>query len=427
MTDSDIPGNSKSGRTAAPVGVAALALTSLLTAACGSFSSVTQHPSVTYRNVDSHLSEELRASIKTVAIRPNSRRTTLYIEGDYEKAVPTSGEGAKTGAGAGLRFTGEMISEDARSLIIAPIILPVALIVGSIGGAAAAKIQKEIQEFRDDLTAKLTEESNPPLGGDILAAALHSRLEKSRDIETILIAANTPVPAGADAIVDIRVSDLTMVVEKSDAIMITTAVAELRLTENDPAVFYKSLSFSDRDSLSNWVKDENALWTNYVERATQHFTKTIRDEFFEEIYLRHVLRPTKSDSSSRSEKRLWSEIVKTATPTFTWELILLGGDAYGAWTEDIDAASATYELEIYDDGNLVYAANNLPTPYHEVQRELEVCKTYSWSVRPHYQIDGMTRTGEWMKYASRSAGVFRSHRSETPEFWSNYPELKIRC
>ena len=428
MTSGYFPKQLRSRRPGRAISTAVLAISSLMTAACASLVQTPQQPSVTSRNIDSHVSEELRASIKTVAVRPNGRRPTLYVEGDYEKTVLTPGDGAKVGAGAGLKFTGEMLSEDARSIILVPIILPVAMIVGSIGGAAAAKIQQEIQEFRDELTAELTDESNPPLGGDILAEALRSRLENSHDIETILIAAGTPAPTGIDAIVDIRVIDLTITVEDSDAIMTTTAVAELRLAASNRVVYHRSFDFSDKNSLSKWVKDENALWSDYIDRARHHFTRSISDDFFEEILLRHVLRPTRSDDSRPiSGKKLWSNTVKTPTPTFTWELILLGDDAYGEWADDIDADSATYELEVYRDGSLVYAADNISTTHHEAQRELEGCRTYSWSVRPRYQIDGKTRTGEWMRYTTHPGAFSRSKQAETPEFWSGFPTLKIRC
>lgn len=408
--------------------VTLLTAASLFTVCCPSHAATTQHPSVTYRSVDTHVSEELRASITKVAVRPSSKRPTLYVEGDYGKSTPTPGQGAKTGAGAGFAFTGEAIAEDGRALLLAPIILPVAVIVGSIGGAAAAKIQQEIQQFRDELTTKLTAESNPPLGGDILANALRTRLEDSHEFTSILISADEPVPADTDAIVEIRVKELTITVDNGAAIMTTVAVAELRITATDRVVYQKRLSYSDKNSLSNWVKDENALWEDYVFRARRHFTRAISNDFFEQILLRHVLRPTSTDSEQDvSGRALWRNKTKLQTPTLSWELILLGDDAYGPLTEDLDAASATFELEVYGDGQLVYSANNISTPYHEVLTELDTCKKYSWSVRPHYQIEGRTRTGEWMHYPTSSRHLFRTGSAETPDFWRDYPKLEIRC
>jgi hypothetical protein len=412
-------------------GIAIVTAISLLSSGCGSVFYAGQRPSATHRQANTHVSEEIRASIHTVAVRPSSARPALYVEGDYGKTTPTVGEGAKTGAGAGLAITGEMIAEDARAIFLVPIILPVAMIVGTIGGAAAAKVQQEIQEFRDNLTEELSEESNPPLGVDILGEALRARLAKSHDIDSILITTEDTVPEYIDAIVDIRVKDLTIMVDGNDAIMTTSAVAELRLTESDRVVYHKTFAYADKETLSNWVKDENALWTDYVDRARRHFTRAISNDFFEGILLRHVLRPTKDgdddNRNSNSGKALWRSTVKTAKPMLSWELILLGDDVYGAWTEDIDATGATYELEVFNEGRLVYSANNIPTPYHEVETALEGCTTYSWSVRPHYQIDGRTRTGEWMNYDTRVGRIFRSAKAETPDFWRDFPKLEIRC
>lgn len=409
-------------------GIAMIIVISLATSGCGSIFYAGQRPSATHRPVDTHVSDEIRASINTVAVRPSNTRPALYVEGDYGKTTPTVGEGARTGAGAGLAATGEMIGEDPRALLLMPIILPVALVIGTVGGAAAAKVQQEIQEFRDDLTEELSEESNPPLGVDILGEALRARLANSHDIASILIDAENTVPENVDAIVDIRVKDLTIMVDGKHAIMTTSAVAELRLTESDRVVYHKTFIYADKETLGDWVKDENALWTDYVDRARRHFTRAISNDFFVGVLLRHVLRPTKDgDDNRNSGKALWSSTAKTATPLLSWELILLGDDAYGAWTEEIDATSAMYELEVFNEGRLVYSANNIPTPYHEVETALDGCTTYSWSVRPHYQIDGRTRTGEWMNYDTRVGRIFRSENSETPDHWRDFPKLKIGC
>jgi len=309
-----------------------------------------------------------------------------------------------------------------------PIILPIAIVLGTVGGAAAAKVQQEIQEFRDDLTEELSEESNPPLGVDILGEALRARLANSHDIAAFLIDAEKTVPENVDAIVDIRVNDLTIMVEGRHAIMTTTATAELRLTESDRVAYQKTFVYADKESLGDWVKDENALWTDYIDRARQHFTRAISNDFFEGVLLRHVLRPTNNvDDNRNSAKAVWGTSVETATPLLSWELILLGDDAYGAWSEKIDATSATYELEVFNDGRLVYSANDIPATNHAIETPLDGCSTYSWSVRPHYQIDGRTRTGEWMNYDPRAGRSYRSEKYETPGFWKNFAKFEIRC
>jgi len=92
----------------------------------------------------------------------------------------------------------------------------------------------------------------------------------------------------------------------------------------------------------------------------------------------------------------------------------------------------TYELEIYDSGKLVYTEDDIRTTRYEVQEALQECRTYHWSVRPHYEIDGKTRSGEWMQFLSSSErrtirSAASSRYSATPDFWLGFPELTIGC
>lgn len=429
MNSNSIGKPRESNRTTFRISVALIATGSLLTAGCGSGFFRGQHPTSKYRSIDTHMSEQLRSTIRTVTVQPSAIAPTLIVTGDYGKAVPTAGEGASAGAGAGVKMTGEMISEDPRALLIAPIILPIAIIAGAIIGASAAKVQQQLQKFRDKLTTEITEENATTLPADVLAKNLHSHLEGFPDIDTTLVAADAPVRMDTDAILEVRVTELTITVNGNDAIMAMTAVANLRRTTDNTVLYNKTYSFRKKDSLRNWSEDDNALWDIYVEQAQHHFTRQISGDFFEKITLRHVLRPTKSDRGTGRDD--WSKSIITASPTFTWELFLLGGDAYEPWAEEIDASNATYELEIYHHSELVYAAADIATLDHQVREPLARCKTYRWSVRPTYRINGRSRVGEWMSYLSSFDSVFRSPtsstRTETPDFWQGFAKFDIRC
>ncbi len=412
--------------------ITAIVTASLATSACGSIFYAGQQDSVTHRSIDSHMSEELRGSVKTVLVVPSDIPATLSVEGDYKKDVPTPGEGAKSGAGAGFALTGEMIAEDPRGIFLAPIILPAAVIIGTVSGAAAAKIQQEIQEFRDELTDDLKDSPNKPLGSTVLAAALRFRLEKTADFEPLKPPVDSELLVDADAILDVRVTNLTIMVNGNNATMTTMAVASLRRSPDEPVEYHKFYRYSRKENLSDWVKDDKLLWKTYVGQALRHINREISSDFFETILLRHVLRPTANETPSNdSSLRVWNRTVKTPTPILSWELFLLGEDPYGESTDRIDTADVTYELEIYDNGKIVYAADDIKTARYEMQEALE-CKTYSWSVRPHYAIDGKTRSGEWMRFLSGSErrairSAAHSSSSVTPDFWLGFPELTIRC
>jgi hypothetical protein len=388
------------------------------------------------------MSEELRSTIRSVVVKPSEALPTLYVGGDYNKPVPTPGEGAAAAAGEIVEEAAEEFddlieqalttaeAEDIGAVILFPIILPVAVIAGAIVGGAATMVMAQIQEFRDNLTGELGENDTRPLPTDVLAEDLLSYLETLSDIDATPYSAQAPLPTDADAILTVEVTGLTVIVDGGDAIMTTTATADLRRVQDNSVVYYRSYRFVDKDSLRSWTRNDNALWIDYVERTRHYFTRTISDDFFERIILRHVLRPARSDSFSGGSGGGWSGTVKTSKPTLAWELFLLGGDAYGSWTEQIEETDIVYDLEIYDGSRLIYSADDIPTPFHEVREPLAGCTTFSWSVRPVYQIDGKSRAGDWMgqsTFLSRINPPGTPTNPDSPELSQGYPQIKTRC
>jgi hypothetical protein len=102
-----------------------------------------------------------------------------------------------------------------------------------------------------------------------------------------------------------------------------------------------------------------------------------------------------------------------AAPDFAAEArgLVLRWEAFP--TEDTDGAVArrvtdvTYDLLIYDDEERVdYVRNGLPAAEHAVEKTLEAGKTYAWSVRARFRIDGQERRTQWTEappYRGRSA------------------------
>jgi len=374
--------------------------------------SAEQHPSTTYRSADSHMSEELRASVRTVAVRPSSILPTLTVGGDYGKIVPTPGEGAAAGVSGSMGGVGEVLGEDPRAILMAPIIIPVAMIAGAIGGAGAAKVQQQVQEFRDGLTEEMTRNGAQSLPADTLARNIQSYLEKLPAVESSLLAADDLPPWDVNAILDIQVTELSVMVTGSKATIQTTVVARLNRISDGAVIHHRSYSFGEEDSLRDWSANDNARWTAFIDQARHRITRQICSDFFDGIILRHVLRPTRNGEGVK--RGHWNKSVKTRTPGLAWELFLLGGDAYGPATDQIDSANATYDLEIYHERRLVYAVDNISGSSHTLQEPLDKCRTYSWTVRPRYQVDGKSRVGEWM-------------RSGYPGFWAGFPQITVRC
>ncbi len=409
--------------------VAAVVAASLMVSACASSFFLGQHPSTTYRSSDSHMPEEVRSSIRTVALQPSEIPPNLVVRGDVYTA-PGDEFGAGEGAAAGVIFTGRMISEADNpfpAIILAPIVLPIAVVVGAAMGAATSAVMEEIREARKDLTDALLEEDNRPLPSDTLVEELQAHLEAVKDVESTLIPAEAPPPFEVDAILEIKVWGLTITIEGGDAIMATEATAAIRRSGDTSLLYQRQYSVDQTESLNDWIADDNALWNDYVDRARRYFARRISEDFFEKIELRHVLRPVHSESFSGAPRRDYSSAdVNTLTPTLTWELILFGGGDYGEWVEKIDETQAVYDLEIYDGDRLVYYAGDIQAVHHLVQEELERCTSYRWSVRPSYLIEGKTRVSDWM-INNPIQNVWDPRSLNPPEASERFPLIKTPC
>jgi hypothetical protein len=389
---------------------------SLANCGCGSWFYTGQHPSVRYEATADHMPEDIRRSVRNIEVVADNRKPELRVGGDYGQYVPTAGEGAAGGAAAGVKVTGAMLAEDPRAIILVPFILPLALIAGSIGGAAAAKIEKELAEFREGLADDIIADGNQPLPSEVFAGALIARLKLIDDFVS--------VTTDGDASLKVTITDITVDTEDKNAIITASARGVLTSTIDGSVLYSKSLEYSERDTLRNWTANENALWDTYVVNARQFLSAELVADMFETIHVRNVLRPLKTETVTGG----WSGRTKTHTPTFSWELFLLGDDPYEAL---IDAQNVAFDLRIFEGSRLAYEARRIRGTSHEVSEPLPGCKELRWSVRPIYQIDGETRAGKWMQYRSGfdqfwNNEALKSH-PVTPEFWHYFPEVSTRC
>lgn len=397
-------------------GLGVMLAISLANSGCGSWFYMGQHPSVDYSVAADHMPEDIRRSVHTVEVIPDKREPELRVGGDYGQYIPTTGEGAAGGAAAGAKITGAMVAEDPRAVFLVPFILPIALIAGGIGGAAAAKIEKELAEFREGLADELVADSNKPLPSDVFASALVDRLGSTDNILT--------VTEGGDASLTVSITGISVDTENEDAVITAYAHAVLTSTTDGSTLFSKSLEYAERNTLRNWTANENALWDSYVIHARQFLAAEFVANMFETVRVRNVLRPLKTETFTGG----WSGRAKTNTPTFSWELFLLGGDPYEG---QIDEQDITFDLRIFEGGRLAYEARGIRETSHKLDDPLPLCKELRWSVRPVYQIDGETRAGTWMQYRSGFDKIWNNEALDnhpvTPEFWQYYPEVSSRC
>lgn len=394
---------------------------SLLMTGCASPFYMGQQPSTQYRPVGPHTLVGPIAAIETVAVRADATPPTLTVEGDYGRPMPTAGEGAKAGAVAGVGATGQAVAEDPRVLLFAPVMLPIAVVAGTIMGAAGAKVMEQVQEFRDELTEDLSETTAHPVPGAKLAGVVRTKLQRVPRLDTALIEPSEQLPAHFDGVLEVSVTDVVILVHGNNATITTKVSALLRGQGDYTTIFRRSYQYLEKDDLANWVKNDSALWHEYEETARQYFARHISDELFAPILLRHVLRPVKNKREGIMD----------------WELILLGEADENAWANDVTEADARFDLEIYDGNRLTYSADGLTATHHEIPAQLEPCKTYAWTVRPVYYFEGTVRAGEWMSHESAmrrlygASGALRgpsgAPRLESRRVTEGLPEFKTRC
>ncbi len=385
-------------------------------------SSVTEQSSTPEQ--PTHMSEALRSSVKKVVVLPGTSPANEAIRGSYGKET----DGLVGGVAKGSSL-GKGVSTDVGGIPVG-IPFPILTLPGAVIGGISGKTKREIQEFRDALTKELAEAASQPLTNDALASDVFWSLRKLPNLDSKVFALTTPIPEDTGAILYVSFTDLTIDVDGKDAVITTSANATLRRLSDGAHVFENAVLYQDRDTLSNWTKNENALWRDYANYARHYIGREISAEVFDRVELKHELRPQPTDNIARVKKDDWQGVSKSLSPTLSWELTLLGDDLYGSWADAIDAENVFYDVEIYDMHRLVYSAKQIQASRHTVAGTLEGCKTYRWSVRPSYHVGNDIKFGEWMRFSSDTytakANVGKK-ASQAPAYIQDFASLKIKC
>ena len=294
--------------------------------------------------------------------------------------------------------------------------------------------KREIQDLRDALTEDLAQAADQPLTNGGLATDVYFGLLNVPGLDTKLFATTTPIPNDTDAILYVRVNGVTIDVQGKEAILTTSAAVSLRRLSDGKDLYEREIQYQDRDTLSNWTKNDHALWRDYANFARHYLGREISAEVFDRVELRHKLQPRESDTVTPVKKNEWQGVSRSTNPTLTWELTLLDGDSYGPWANELDDSDIYYDVEIYDVHQLVYAETQIQQPLHTLVYEIEACKTYRWTVRPSFHVDGGIKFGEWMRVNSETdndpdagSGNFGKKASEAPAYIQDFALLEIKC
>jgi hypothetical protein len=190
------------------------------------------------------------------------------------------------------------------------------------------------------------------------------------------------------------------------------------------------VSYQDRDTLSNWTKNDSAAWKNYANFARHYIGQEISAEVFDRVDIPHELTPGKSNTISPVKKNVWQGVTKSTTPTFAWAFSLTGDGAAYPWADKITADNISYDIEIYDLYRPVYAQQDIRSQEHTPEVPLPDCGQFRWTVRPVYHVDGAVYYGAWMRRSTPGTpgnGNVGRAASEVPAYLQDFAVVDVKC
>jgi hypothetical protein len=375
-----------------------------------------------------YLPESVRTSISKMVIIGRESPPQEEISGSYRKETP----GLVGGMNEGSRL-GTISQEIGGVNVNFPV--PILTIPGAIFGGLSGAAQREMQAFRDGLTKELSAADNTPLTNEGLALDVYQELGRLSGPETKLFAPSVPIPDDTDAILFVSFEDVGIDVDGDAAILAVSAKATVRDPHDGLKIYDTVVAYEDRDTLKNWTANGNALWKDYANFAAHYLAREITAVLFARVEPAHRLQPVESRTVTPVKKNAWHGVSKSTTPTLAWQR-LAPADAVSPAIAGAGEADIQYDVEVYDNHRLVYSERQVTGPEHTLSYEIDACKTYRWSVRPSYRIDGVVRYGEWMRFrpepgaeAATPAGNGNVGRkaSEAPAYIQDFAQLQIKC
>lgn len=378
----------------------------------------------TTRKTPAHMTEALRESVTNVVVLPTSAPSSGFVTGSYQDET----DGFFGGANKGGRI-GEGVSTDVGGVTVRyPI--PILTWPGRLIGGLAGTTKRRIQDFRDRLTEDLAQSASDPLSNDALASDVFWSIRNVPSLKPKVLALTTPIPPDTEAILFVNMTGVGINVEDDIATITTTAQATLQRTSDGVHLYESEVEYTDTDTLTNWSKDGLAAWHAYSNYARHYIGREISARVFERVELEHTLRPAKSTDIKAHRKDIWRGTTKSTMPMLAWDLKLLDNTAYADWAAELDQSTIRYDVEVYDSMQMVYYAHRVQGEQHEVEVDLEPCKTYRWTVRPVYIAGTDLRFGEWMRFESDAItgrGNTGIEASAAAAYIQDFASLEVRC
>lgn len=365
---------------------------------------------------DVTMSDDIRSSVSKIVIYASATASEEQVKGSYNKET----DGFLGGMAEGSEF-GQIPIEVGGVPIGIPI--PILREIGMIAGGIKGEAQEQIQEFRDRLTDDLRAAADQPLTNDSLANDVFWGLRNVPSVQPKILDLEAEVPEDTEAVLFVALSDFSIKVEGEEAVIETAAAARLERRSDGTTLFRTEARYSDRDTLSNWTQGDARLWREYRNFARHYIGRELSAVLYERIPVEHAVAPGESSAIKAVKKNAWHGKTRSLSPTLAWESELRGADA-----GRFDASTITWDMEVYEANRPVYSAKQLAGNVHAVNVPLEACKTYYWTVRPNYQVDGERRIGRWMRQSqSGQNGNAGRAASVAHAYIQDFAKLEVDC
>jgi hypothetical protein len=258
-----------------------------------------------------------------------------------------------------------------------------------------------------------------------LATDVFWGLKDINGIDPKLVSVTAGIPPDTDAILYINLDEVTLNIQKDEAIISTVATARLQNKADGTTLFRTTASYSDRDQLKNWTGNDYVLWREYRQFARHYLARELIDELYARITVGHSMEPVYGDTIKPDKKDPWHGETRSVSPTLRWAVELTDGVEI-----QYDKAAVLWEVEIYDTRQPIYRAQRVPNTQFQLDIPLEPCKTYYWSVRPTYTSDGRTNYGAWMRKGTETAqgnGNVGRAISEAHAYIQDFASFEVDC
>lgn len=136
--------------------------------------------------------------------------------------------------------------------------------------------------------------------------------------------------------------------------------------------------------LADWASDDSHLWEAEYRQSMASLGERIAFELFlrPEAFVYPV--QTRSRSFSfYSPDRL--SVVRHERPTFKWRLV----------GEDDEVKDVTWEIKVMQGEDIYYYRTGIAANSHAMEKSLERCVVYRWSVRGHFEAGGEFHATPW--------------------------------